>query len=139
MSTTQKAVKRTPEEWRSTISECRKSGLSDAEWCRRNGIPPSSMYNAIGRLRKLACSIPERAAGNSAAEEGKTSPRQDVVPVGVIPELPVTAAKAASPAAHLDNLPVIEIQSSHLCIRVCSGADPGMLSTVLHSLGELLC
>jgi len=34
---------------------------------------------------------------------------------------------------------VIEIQSGSVCIRVCNGTDPGMLSAILHSLGGSLC
>jgi len=31
-------------------TECRRSGLSDFEWCKQNGISKSSFYKAIIRL-----------------------------------------------------------------------------------------
>ena len=48
------------EEWMQLITSCRQSGLSDKEWCVSNGIVVSSFYNAVVRLRKKACQIPER-------------------------------------------------------------------------------
>ena len=47
------------EEWMSLISSCRRSGLSDAAWCEQNGISVSSFYNAVSRLCKKACQIPD--------------------------------------------------------------------------------
>jgi hypothetical protein len=35
------------------ITACRQSGLSDFHWCRINGIPSSSFYNAARRLRRI--------------------------------------------------------------------------------------
>lgn len=35
------------------IMKCRASGLSDSQWCRMNGIPPSTMYTWIHRFREL--------------------------------------------------------------------------------------
>ena len=37
------------------IMECRKSGLSDHQWCLNNDINPGTFYNWVKRLRKKAC------------------------------------------------------------------------------------
>lgn len=50
-------VFRSNDEWLSLITACRSSGLSDRDWCRNNGIAPSSFYNAISRLRSEACAV----------------------------------------------------------------------------------
>lgn len=34
------------------IMECRQSGLSDYQWCEKNGIYPGTFYNWISKLRK---------------------------------------------------------------------------------------
>ena len=34
------------------INQCRQSGLTDADWCRENGIAPSTFYNWVSRCRK---------------------------------------------------------------------------------------
>lgn len=36
------------------INECRKSGMTDADWCREHDIAPSTFYNWIHRCRKAA-------------------------------------------------------------------------------------
>ena len=36
------------------INECRKSGMTDADWCRENDITPSTFYNWLSRCRKIA-------------------------------------------------------------------------------------
>ena len=55
--------KRTPghslDEWMELVTECRQSGLTDAAWCHEHGISPSCFYNAVTRLRKRACQIPD--------------------------------------------------------------------------------
>lgn len=43
------------------IMECRKSGLSDHQWCLNNDINPGTFYNWVKRLRKNGCGdIPEK-------------------------------------------------------------------------------
>ena len=37
------------------IMECRKSGLSDHQWCLNNDINPGTFYNWVKRLRKNGC------------------------------------------------------------------------------------
>ena len=44
MTTTRKARVPMPEQIK-LINECRKSGMTDADWCRENGIAASTFYN----------------------------------------------------------------------------------------------
>ena len=44
------------------VMQCRKSGLSDKQWCINNDIAPSTFYWWIKKLRQQACyEIPERS------------------------------------------------------------------------------
>lgn len=52
------AKRHSDDEWVALLQECRSSGMSDKEWCLVNNIHPSTLYRAIERLRKKACSIP---------------------------------------------------------------------------------
>ena len=48
------------EQYRLTM-ECRKSGLSDHQWCLNNDINPGTFYNWVKCLRKNGCGdIPEK-------------------------------------------------------------------------------
>ena len=68
--------KRTPgrslDEWMELVTQCRQSGLSDAAWCNERGISPSCFYNAVTRLRKKACQIPE-PVGKASPFDRKSS------------------------------------------------------------------
>ena len=68
---------RTKDEWLSLIQECRKSGMSDIQWCQLNGINHDSFYSAVKRLRKSSYSIPPRKPNGMY---DITVPEQDVVP-----------------------------------------------------------
>ena len=54
-----RASGRSLDEWMELVTECRQSGLTDAAWCNEHGISPSCFYNAVTRLRKKACQIPD--------------------------------------------------------------------------------
>lgn len=82
--------KRTPrrslDEWMELVIECRQSGLTDAAWCHEHGISPSCFYNAVTRLRKRACQIPDPPGKVSTLV--LTSHKQDVVQIAIEPETP---------------------------------------------------
>ncbi len=61
------------EYWMDCIQQCRISGLSDYAWCSQNGIPTSSFYYNIKRLRKKASMIP--------ASVPKVLEKTEIVPI----------------------------------------------------------
>lgn len=129
--------RRSDPEWTELISECRRSGLSDDCWCRNKGIPISSFYNAISRLRKKACPIPVREKQDVI----NLTASQDVVPVRIIPDIPEVSSHP-SPPVPTDALsirttlcPVMEIQTGNAVIRISNEADPQLLSHVLQLMG----
>ena len=79
-----RAPGRSLDEWMELVIQCRQSGLTDAAWCNEHGISPSCFYNAVTRLRKKACQIPESA--NKASTLDLTSHKQDVVQIAIEPE-----------------------------------------------------
>ena len=76
-----RAPRRSSEEWMSLITCCRQSGLSDAAWCEQNGISASCFYNAVSRLRKKACRIPDPVGKSNTLD--LTSCHQDVVRIAI--------------------------------------------------------
>jgi len=71
--------RRSDDEWVILLQKCRGSGMTDKEWCAMNNIHPSTLYRAIDRLRKKACTIPAHM------QICKTIP-QEVVEVASIDE-----------------------------------------------------
>ena len=121
------------------INECRRSGMTDADWCREHHICPSTFYNWISRCRKAAADqILEPSYGHS----DKPGARQDVVPVRIIPDhvqenTPAPSLPMADP--HLDNSHTIEVVMRNLMIRIRNEADPVLLSKTFQLLQETLC
>ena len=65
------------------INECRKSGMTDADWCRENDIAVSTFYNWVSRCRKVA--VDQIPAANYGHLE-VSRPKQDVVPIDIVPD-----------------------------------------------------
>ena len=79
-----KRIIRSDSEWLSIITECRQSGLPDKVWCDAHDIAGSTFYNAVNRLRKKACEIPEHSS--AAPVMDLTSAKQDVVQIDILPD-----------------------------------------------------
>ncbi len=132
----------TPEQQLAYITQCRQSGMTDADWCRENDIPISTFYSWVGRCRKNACSVPAPSYGHSV----KTAVEQDVVPVNIVAaDLPSkTMAPAASSVTlqekpYLDNSHTIEVSMQSMTIRISNQADLDLLAGTLRLLKELSC
>ena len=41
--------------WETMMFECQQSGLPVREWCRQNGINPSTYYTRLRKLREKVC------------------------------------------------------------------------------------
>lgn len=123
--------RRSQEEWLQLITECRQSGLADNTWCEQNNVPLSSFYNAMTRLRKKVCAIPETAAPSDNAYALDLTSRQDVVRVDICP---VPCPEEASPyidAPHLDTSHTIELMMDNIRVKISNAADPGLLAEIL--------
>jgi hypothetical protein len=133
MASQLRAKNRSLDEWMDLITECRRSGLSDAAWCKKNDIPPSSFYNAVSKLRRKACSLPERTADHNVVDLTASNP--DVVQFSIIPDKPqapaMPTAMGIKPEANLDNSHTIEIAVSGSYVRVKNDADPMLLQQII--------
>lgn len=82
--TGKRAPGRSLDEWMELVTECRQSGLTDAAWCNERGISSSCFYNAVSRLRKKACQVPDPV--RKASNFDLTSHKQDVVQIAIEPK-----------------------------------------------------
>ncbi len=122
---------RTKEEWFSLIQECRKSGMTDAQWCQAHGISRYSFYDAVKRLRKSSYTIPSR---KPQGIYDITIPEQDVVKVDIVPDAQPPRKHMPEPAPHIDNPHMIEITMGDIHISLDNGADPVLVSKTLSLL-----
>ena len=139
----QRQPSRSSAEWMELITRCRQIGLSDSMWCEQHGIPSSTFYNAVTRLRKMACSIP--APSKEAKLSMDFTAKQEVVKIDIIPEpgavqeiaAPVPALQASP--GYFDNSHKIEIIMGAASIRVGDGADPALLEAAIRTLRAVPC
>ena len=127
---------RSDEEWFRIINECRRSGLSDSQWCKQHDIRESTFFCAVSRLRKKAYAIPNRDKSIDILPD--SLPKQEVIRIDIEPE-PIQLSKPepmqVMPATYLDNSHTIEIDVRGINIRVFNSVDRELLKTVLSALG----
>lgn len=127
---------RSDEEWFKIINECRRSGLSDSQWCKQHDIRESTFFCAVSRLRKKAYAIPNRDKSIDILPD--SLPKQEVVRIDIEPEslqLSKPEPLQVMPATYLDNSHTIEIDVHGINIRVFNSVDRELLKTVLSALG----
>ena len=131
---------RSDEEWFRIINECRRSGLSDSQWCKQHDIRDSTFFCAVSRLRKKAYAIPDRSKSIDVLSEAL--PKQNVVRIDIELE-PLQLSRPepmqVMPATYLDNSHTIEIDVHGINIRVFNSVDRELLKTVLSALGGAGC
>ena len=134
-----RAPGRSLDEWMELVTECRQSGLTDAAWCNEHGISPSCFYNAVTRLRKKACQIPD-PAGNASTLD-LTSHKQDVVQIAIEPDKSQAEliSMERNNSLYLDNSHTIEIEADGLLIRMSNEIKPLLLKMLMDTLKESLC
>ena len=122
-------------EWLNLITECRKSGLSDHDWCEQNGINPSGFYKAVGRLRAAACVIPESSFPPNTYD--LTAPvKQDVVPLKIIQDDDDLDALELS----CTNVPSysMTITCKNITVQIANDANPALIEHTLRALGGIV-
>ena len=122
---------RTLDEWFALIQECRKSGMTDAQWCLANGFSIHTFNNTIRRLRKHSYSIPSREPHDIY---DLTSPSQDVVKLDIVPDVRPSEDMIPKTVQHIENSHMIEITFGDIHISLSNGADPVLVSKTLSLL-----
>ena len=119
------------------INECRQSGMTDADWCRENGIAVSTFYNWVSRCRKVAADqIPAANYGHLEVPH----PKQDVVPIDIVPDhIPEQHTASQMLNSHLDNSHTIEVAMKDITVRISNDADPVLITRTFRLLQELSC
>ena len=119
------------------IMECRRSGLSDYQWCEQNGIYPGNFYNWVSKLRKSGYTIPESEAKKNALPNV-----QEVVKLDLVPEpepAPIQLTEQNVSQSIRESVPSVaaEIRIGNLTLRLFNGADEQLIQSTLKSIGGL--
>lgn len=96
--------RRSQEEWSELITEARRSGLSDSEWCRQNSVSLNTFHKDVVRVGLVSESL-----------EG-------------------THRKLSDPSDQYEKTPVIDISFPHGHIRVSNEIRPELLSHLLEGV-----
>lgn len=115
--------------------KCRQSGLSDYQWCKRNGIHPGNFYNWVSKLRKQGYSFPDPQSKLTAVPN-----IQEVVKVDLI------QPQDSSPKVE-HNVSLIEQTDSStvaaelligsVTLRLFNGVDEKIIQSTLRCLGGM--
>lgn len=118
------------------IMECRRSGLSDYQWCQNQGINPGTFYNWVSKLRKAGYTIPD-----SESKTSGVAVRQEVVRLNLVEREISTPAMVEQNASHLalPDIPCIaaEIECGNIKVRLFNGADTTVVQNTLQCIGGM--
>ena len=118
------------------ILECRRSGLSDYQWCQNQGINPGTFYNWVSKLRKAGYTIPDSESRISAIPV-----KQEVVKLDMT-ESPVSAPAMVEQNVSHPDAPVppcitAEIECGNIKVRFFHRADDTVIQTTLKCIGGM--
>lgn len=139
-----RARARCAEEQLQLIGECRKSGLTIAEWCRREGIRPDTYYTWVDRLKRRGlleseATIPQRIVREYAPDIVKVTVEQPAAMTNGLSQAapsplmadypePTTASKGA----------VMEVALGAVRIKVTNQVNPQLLAQTIQLIGGSL-
>lgn len=122
------------------INECRRSGLTDADWCREHNIPPSTFYTWVKRCKKAHLGDRIESPRYGHVESARST--QDIVPISVVPDRSEerVSVPCLPPAdALIDNSHTIEVVMKDVTIRIKNDVDPDIVGVMFRILKEGLC
>ena len=115
------------------IMECRKSGLSDYQWCKQNGIHPGNFYNWVSKLRKRGYTFPDSETRLNAVPN-----IQEVVKVDLIqPQDSSLKVEHNVSLIEQTDPPTVaaELLVGGVTLRLFNGADEKLIQSTLQCLG----
>jgi hypothetical protein len=112
------------------IEACRRSGLSQAEFCRRRGIPP-------GTLGFWKHTLTHEARAAKAPAGGRGTP-PTFVPVHVVAHPAAVTVVAPGPASPASGT-IEVVLGGDRCVRVHDRVDVDWLAQVLRTVERLGC
>ena len=119
------------EEWLTLIHECRISGLTDRQWCLKEGIPFSTFYSRIRSLKQKAYSFPESTGVSTSAVI------QEVVPIGLNPYYEESDNKSYDSSIETSITPAISLQVNGIRLDINNHAHCDLIDSTIQALRSL--
>lgn len=127
-----RAARKTAEEQYRLVLECRKSGLTDSDWCRENGINPETFYTWIRRLRKKS-GYPVPPVSKQPIH---SNPSHDIARLSILPDGDKNTF--LSPPMLQTRNASIEIEVNGAAFRFSGPVDPSLYEKTLFMIGGRL-
>lgn len=119
------------------IMECRQSGLSDYQWCEKNGIHPGNFYNWVSKLRKSGYTFPEPASKSNALPNIQEVVKVDFVSsVNQEPSL-LIEQNVSQDVPPSSTMVAVELIIDNTTIRLFNGADNQLVQNILQCIGGM--
>lgn len=118
------------------IMECRQSGLSDYQWCQKQGINPGTFYNWVSKLRKAGYTIPDLESKVSGVPVSQEVVKLDLVEREI--STPVVMKQNVSHLVSSDSSCLAaEIECGNIRIRLFDGADTSVIQNTFQCIGGM--
>lgn len=116
------------------IMQCRQSGLSDYQWCKRNGISTSTFYGWTQQLKKAGFDVPEPTDKDSFIP----APRQDIVKLEVVDNISLPINPQPMRNTNSNSIASVEIEIGQAKIKIFNDVNPTLLAQIMSGLGGCL-
>ena len=117
------------------IMECRQSGLTDYQWCEKNGIHSGTFYNWVSKLRKQGYTFPE-----SEAKSNATLNLQEVVKVDLIPceeSSQIIEQNVSIPTISSESIVAAELVMGNVTLRLYNNANEQLIEKTIQCIGGI--
>ena len=134
--------KRIPaEEQYRLIMQCRRSGLTDHQWCMEHDIKPGTFYNWIKRLRQKGCvDLPASTERSYRVPESQEVVRVDFHDTDTRSyEQPLNMIPTSTERNNISVAEPMRLSVESFLLTIPSGTDPQLLAQTLHIMKELEC
>ena len=142
-----RAKRLSPDEQFRLVTEGRQSGLSDAQWCIKNGISPSSFYNWTSRLRQRGVELPPSSVISPAEKQAVV--RLDIISEDPSPEMiidsdtveisaPVKPASCEVKEVKYSQ-PSMELSFGDVTLKISNEVNASLLASIMIALKEQSC
>ena len=119
------------------IMECRQSGLSDYQWCKKNGIHPGNFYNWVSKLRKSGYTFPEPASKSNALPNIQEVVKVDLIPSGNAESNLLIETNVNHDVQTPSATVAAELLIDGITLRLFNGADECLVQSTLQCIGGM--